>query len=367
MYDVIVVGARCAGSPTAMLLARTGLRVLLVDRVTFPSDTFRNHAILSPGTRNLTSWGLLDSVIASNCPPVRTVTFDLGDGPLVERLDSGDDAIDAIYMPRRYVLDEILVNAAIAAGAEFRPAFTVTGLVWENGRVAGIEGRSGGQTFTERTAVVVGADGHRSVVARAVEAPVVREHPVVTFGYYSYFSGVPVNGLEGWITPETSLHLMFPTNDDLTCVAIQGPSSGYSAFKADIAAGFGAYLDLAPVVADRVRAGRREERWLGTGDLPNVARQASGPGWALVGDAGCVKDPAPAHGISDAFRDAQSLSDALCAGLAPGGDLDAALADYAAVRDEGALPSFDVAVAAASLALPPEVYEMRAAVRAQLA
>ncbi len=105
---------------------------------------------------------------------------------------------------------------------------------------------------------------------------------------------------------------MFPTNDDLTCVAIQGLLSGYAAIKADIAAGFDAYLDQVPAVADRVRAGRREERWLGTGNLPNVVRQASGPGWALVGDTGCVKDPAPA------------------------------------------------------LALPPEVYETRAAMRAQL-
>src|SRR3954471_16807920 len=124
MYDAIVVGARCAGSPTAMLLARKGYRVLLVDRVKFPADTMRNHFVQHPGVVKLNEWGLLDQVIASGSPPVRQHTFDLGDGPLTFPFQPAD-GVDADYAPRRYVLDEILVRAAGAAGVEVREEFSV--------------------------------------------------------------------------------------------------------------------------------------------------------------------------------------------------------------------------------------------------
>ena len=166
MYDVIVVGARCAGGPTAMLLARRGYRVLLVDRATFPSDTLSTHFIKPPGVAMLRRWGLLDQVIASGCPPVTRFRFDYGPVVLAGSpppLDGGGEC----YAPRRTILDSILVEAAAQAGAEVRPAFTVDAVLIEEQGVAGIRGHArGGATLTERARLVVGADGRRSLVAR---------------------------------------------------------------------------------------------------------------------------------------------------------------------------------------------------------
>ena len=225
MYDAIIVGARCSGSPTAMLLARMGYRVLLLDRTAFPSDSIRNHFIQHAGAVQLPGWGLLDSVMASNCPPVRTFTTDFGDFPLRVPVEQGD-GVDADCAPRRVVLDKILVDAAVAAGVELRERFAVHELIWDDDRVVGIRGRtSGGQMIREHASIVIGADGLHSIVAKAVQAPRYNERPALTYSYYSYFSDVPMDGIEIWIRPSRA-HINFPTNDGLTCVAIQAPDRG---------------------------------------------------------------------------------------------------------------------------------------------
>jgi flavin-dependent dehydrogenase len=364
MYDAIVIGARCAGSPTAMLLARKGYRVLLLDRAAFPSDAMRNHFIQHSGVVQLHRWGLLERVIASGCPPVRTFTTDVGDFPLRTPVEVGD-GVDANYAPRRIVLDNILVNAAVEAGAELRENFTVHELVWDDGRVVGIRGRAhGGAMVEERARIVIGADGAHSVVAKAVHAAHYHERPTLTFGYYSYFSGVPLDGIEIWIRP-TAAYINFPTHFGLSLVAIQSPVAGFHAFRADIEGNFFRALDRVPELAARVRAGRREERWYGTADLPNFFRKPHGPGWALVGDAGYHKDPMLAQGISDAFRDAQQLADAIDAGFAGRTPLEDALAAYEERRNAIALPGYEMNCAAASfLPPPPGMLAERAALRA---
>lgn len=127
MFDAIVVGARCAGSPTAMLLARRGYRVLLLDRARFPSDTISTHWIWPPGVACLKRWGLLDRVVASNCPPIRSLGLDLGAFVLTGVLPAVE-GVDEMYAPRRTVLDKLLLDAAAEAGAEVREGFAVTGL-----------------------------------------------------------------------------------------------------------------------------------------------------------------------------------------------------------------------------------------------
>src|SRR5262245_17511978 len=190
MYDAIVVGARCAGSPTAMLLVRKGYRVLLVDRATFPSDTMRNHYIQRPGVLHLHRWGLLDRLIATGCPPIRHQRFDIGDFPLKQTVES-HDGVDADYAPRRYVLDPLLAEAAGAAGAEVRLGFSVRELLFDGDRVVGITGQTrGGGAVSERARLVVGADGLHSLVARLVRAPEYDAVPPLACGYYSYFAGV---------------------------------------------------------------------------------------------------------------------------------------------------------------------------------
>ncbi|HEY7035666.1 MAG TPA: NAD(P)/FAD-dependent oxidoreductase [Thermomicrobiales bacterium] len=362
-HDVIVVGARCAGSPTAMLLARRGYRVLLVDRVTFPSDTMRNHFIHGPGVGSLKRWGLLDRIVASGCPAVRRQTFDLGDFPLSGPIEPVD-GVDANYGPRRYVLDTLLAHAAAEAGAELREGFSVQELVFENGEVVGIRGRSRtGGVVEERAPIVVGADGLHSLVARSVQAPVYNTRPTLTCGYFSYFADIPVDGIAVAIVGNRFM-IAFPTHGGLTCVAVQAPVAEFPSFRADIERAFFASLDRVPWFAELVRPGRRVERWLGTADLPNQYRKPYGPGWALVGDAGYHKDPLTAQGITDAFRDAELLTDAIDAGFTGRLSPAEALAGYERRRNEATRASYEEAVAMASfLPFPPELYAHRAALR----
>ena len=170
MHDVIVVGARVAGASTAMLLAREGLDVLVVDRAAFPSDTLSTHQVQLPGVARLARWGLLDRVVASGAPAASRVRFDTG--PVVlEGAFPAFQGVDAVYSPRRTILDELLVEAAREAGAEVRERFAVDELVTEDGRVTGVRGRdAAGAPVTERARLVVGADGKRSRVAGAVGA-----------------------------------------------------------------------------------------------------------------------------------------------------------------------------------------------------
>jgi flavin-dependent dehydrogenase len=346
-----------------MLLARQGYRVLMMDRATFPSDTFRNHALLQPALLQLRRWGLLDEVIATGCPPIRTVTQDMGDFPLIGTLPLAE-GLEGLYAPRRKYLDTILVQAAVRAGAELREGFAVQNLLWDGDRVIGIEGRTAaGTVVTDEARIVIGADGLHSIVARCVDAPTYQAHPTLTWIYYSYWDGVPTHGLELYRRDHVAM-LGFPTNDGLTCVATFGPVEGFHSYRADYEANFFATLDLVPDFAARVRGGTRAERWVGPADLPNFFRQPWGPGWALVGDAGYHKDPVTANGISDAFRDAGLLAEAIDAGFSERRSLDKALAGYEQLRNIAATPLFEAACQAATFGpLPPEVYALRAALR----
>jgi flavin-dependent dehydrogenase len=342
MYDVIIVGARCAGSSTAMLLARKGYRVLLVDKATFPSDTLSTHFIHLPGVARLKHWGLLDKIVASNCPPVAKWTFDMGPFALTGAPPPADGVAE-VFCPRRSVLDTILADAAVAAGAELREGFSVQQIVMDGDRVTGIRGHAqGGATVTEHAPIVVGADGMRSLVARTVQAPEYNTRPPLTCAYYTYWSGVPIEGVEDY-PRDYRAAIAFPTNDDLVCTFIAWPNREFHAFRADIEGNFLRTLaDAAPGLAERVRGGKREERFFGTADLPNFFRRPYGPGWALVGDAGYHRDPLTAQGISDALRGAELLAEAIDDGLAARQPLDAALAEYERRRNEAAMPIYEL-------------------------
>src|SRR3954471_24275765 len=176
-YDAIVVGARCAGSPTAMLLARMGARVLLVDKASFPSDTMSTHHVHPPGLAALRRWNLLERLEATGCPPVDTYSFDFG--PLT--IAGSPQPIDGIahgYCPRRTILDQLLVDAAVEAGAELREGFAVDELLTDDGRVTGIRGHArGGAAVTDEARVVVGADGKHSLVAKTVQPEQYNDRP----------------------------------------------------------------------------------------------------------------------------------------------------------------------------------------------
>lgn len=358
MYDAIVVGARCAGSPTAMLLARKGYRVLLLDRAAFPSDTMSTHALQRTGVGALLRWGLLDRLVASGCPPIRTTTFDFG-FTTISPPRIPVPGVEAVYCPRRTVLDKLLVDAAVAAGAELRERFSVQELLAEDGRVSGVRGRTAaGATVEARARIVVGADGLRSVVARAVDAPVYHRRPSYNCSYYSYFSGVPLDGNQIAFRHRRMM-FAFPTHDNLACLGIGRPREEFHALRSDIDGNFLKTFDLAPGLGERVRGGRREERWVGTAAIPNFFRQPFGRGWALVGDAGYHKDPAMGWGISDAFRDAELLADALDAGWCGRAPLDEALAGYEQQRNAATMRIYEMTCRLAELHPPtPELVQM---------
>lgn len=351
-YDAIVVGARCAGSPTAMLLARRGYKVLVVDRSTFPSDTISTHLIHPPGVAVLHRWGLLDRLIATGCPPIDTYMFDFG--PFALSGSPGMAGSPVSYAPRRTVLDKLLVDAASEAGAEVREAFTVEDVVIEDGRVTGIRGhaRSGGKTVTERARVVVGADGRNSLVARAVRPEQYNEKPPILQGYYSYWSGLPMGSrFETYVRPLRGF-AAWPTHDDLTLIIGGWPVAEAEANKTDVEGNFIKMLDLAPEFADRVRSARREARFSGTA-VPNFFRKPYGPGWALVGDAAYNKDFITAQGMQDAFRDAELCATALDETFTGARDFAVAMGDYQSTRDNDVMPMYEFTTQLATLEPPP--------------
>jgi 2-polyprenyl-6-methoxyphenol hydroxylase-like FAD-dependent oxidoreductase len=334
MYDAIVVGARCAGAPTAMLLARAGRRVLLLDKAQRGTDTLSTHYIHQSGVKRLADWGLLERLEATGCPPIREYTFDVGPFALTGSPPPLGD-IDAAYSPRRYVLDRLLVEAAEEAGVEVRHGVQVQGLETENGRVIGAAG--------ERADMVVGADGRNSIVARAAGARLYDVRPTLTCAYYTYWTGVELDGVE--LYPRAGRMIgASPTHDGRVMTIVLFPQAEFQAVRADIETAFLDAVALAPSLDERLRRGARAERFRGTRLLPNHYREATGPGWALAGDAGCHKDPILALGITDAFRDADLLAQAI---------LEDDLEGYGPRRDELSKPGFESTIQFAALQPPP--------------
>jgi 2-polyprenyl-6-methoxyphenol hydroxylase-like FAD-dependent oxidoreductase len=350
-YDVIVVGARCAGSPLAMLLARRGYRTLLVDRATFPSDTVSTHVIHPPGASALQRWGLLDQVAATGCPPVGRYSFDFG--PITLAGAPGTPDSPYAYAPRRLLLDKILVGAAAAAGAEVREGFSVEEVLVAGGRVTGIRGRDqGGASVVERARVVVGADGRNSVVAKTVRAAPYEDHPPLTVGYYSYWSNLPTGTFEAYSRPGRGWAVC-PTNDGLTLVIGGWPYAELAEHRSDVEATLMETFASSPEFTERIRDAKREERLAGT-SVPNYFRIPYGPGWALVGDSGYSRDFITAQGITDAFLDAESCAQALDAALGGPVPYDEAMAGYQSRRDARAMPVYQMTLGIASLQPPDE-------------
>jgi 2-polyprenyl-6-methoxyphenol hydroxylase-like FAD-dependent oxidoreductase len=353
-YDAIVIGGRCAGSPTAMLLARQGHRVLLVDKATFPSDTMSTHLIHPPGIAALERWGLLQRLVETGCPPVERYSFDFGP---VAVLGSPRpiDGVSRAYGPRRTVLDKLLLDAASEAGAEVREAFTVEKILTDDGRVTGIRGHSrGGGPVTERAEVVIGADGKHSLLAKAVEPEEYNKRPSQMAMYYAYWSDLPVEGFETRIRGEHRRGwAALPTNDGLTCMPFGWPREEFEQNKKDIEGNFLAAMDLDPEFAERVRSATRESKFIGSAELPGYFRKPFGPGWVLVGDAGYHKNPITAMGINDAFRDAELVADGLHAAFAGDRSFEEGMRAYQEGRDAVAMPVYEFTCEFANVAAPP--------------
>lgn len=355
MYDAIIVGARCGGSPLAMLLAGRGHRVLVLDRTALPADTVSTHYLHQAGLARLQAWGLLDEVVAAGTPASRSMHYAHRDVTMIGFADPVD-GIDAVYCPRRVVLDEILVNAARRAGAEVVDGFTVTDVLWEDGRVVGVRGHSASGARSEfRAALVVGADGAHSTIARRVGAEPYNVRPAAGFTYYSYFEGLDDWGMHHRTGHHGTWAGTWPTNGG-QLVAVIGRKDLLRTFRQDVPGHFQAVLDdVAPELGEQMRdRGRPLEPFVPMRYPDNFYRQAAGPGWALVGDAGYHKDPLTGWGISDAFLQAEMLADAVHRSASGETDPSAAFAEYGKRRDEDTAVLYDYTTTVAELGeLPP--------------
>ncbi|AHH17981.1 FAD-binding monooxygenase [Nocardia nova SH22a] len=355
MHDVIVVGTRVSGAPLAMLLARKGYRVLAVDRATFPSDTASTHYIHQAGLGFLKKWDLLDRVIATGCPPVRHLNFTYTDIDIRGMADPAPDGIDAVYCPRRTVLDKILVDAADAAGAELIEGFAVTGLLRDGDRVVGVRGRAGeGPEREFRARLVVGADGASSTVAKEVGAQVYEGSPAACFVYYSYYDGLDW-GMQHRTGFGEQQFASWPTNDGLALVAVMRKRDRFREFRADPDGGVQEIVDqIDPLFGAQLRElGTRVEPFRPMLYPDNYRRRSFGPGWALVGDAGYHKDPFTGWGITDSFKYAQLLADLVDESLAGTRPFEQTLPEYQRERDAQSASTFELTLSISELSLTP--------------
>lgn len=366
MYDVIVVGARCAGASTALLLARRGYRVVLVDKSTFPSElVMSTHLVWQPGVAKLVSWGLGDALAATDTPALTRGHFDFGPFTIDAEFPASGDICQA-YAPRRALLDQLLIEAATSAGAELWEATTVESLQTDtDGTVTGIRATArGGASVNAQARIVVGADGTHSVIAHLVDAVEYDQCPPLEGTYFAYWSGVPTPAVEVYPRPGRAVY-GWDTTGGLSLIGVNWVAADFPGVRADIEGNYHQVIaDAAPELAQRLRGGRRESKWIG-GTIRGYFRTPYGPGWALVGDAGYQKDPGTAQGITDAFTHAELLAAAIDAGLSGRCDITEALTDYEQIRNHRAKPMYQLTCQLGTLSAPtPEMEQFYASLAA---
>ncbi|MBR0673238.1 NAD(P)/FAD-dependent oxidoreductase [Neoroseomonas soli] len=337
-FDALVVGARCAGAAAAMLMARHGMRVLAVDRGGYGTDTLSTHALMRGGVMLLARWGLLPRLVEAGTPPIRRTTFHYGEEAIAVDLRPGD-GVDALYAPRRTLLDSVLVDAAWEAGAEVRHHHTVTSLLHDDGgRVTGaVVVDEVGREHAIAAGLVVGADGIGSTVARLAGAPVVEQAHHAATVLYGYLPGLADTGTH-WHYAVGASAGRIPTNAGRHCVFASVPPERFRAeMRGDrLAALLRVLQEVSPELAEEVAATAPDGELMAFAGRKGFLRQPTGPGWALIGDAGYFKDPITAHGITDALRDAALLAEAAGEGT------QAAFTRFATRRDDLSLPLFHV-------------------------
>jgi 2-polyprenyl-6-methoxyphenol hydroxylase-like FAD-dependent oxidoreductase len=362
-HDVVVVGARAAGAATALLLARLGHDVVLVDRAIFPADTLSTHQLARPGVVQLHRWGLLPAVLASGAPAIRQVVFTT-EAESVRLAVKEKAGVDLLVAPRRYILDTLVAEAATRAGVHTRWGVTVTEVrLNDAGRAVGVYAHDRSGSRIEIAArFVVGADGLGSRVALSVGAEVIEDRGDGGATQYAYFTGLPWHGIELFLA-DRALAGVFPTHDGQAGIWVGTPSADARSARRRAASrteAFTAQLHLAaPDLTRRLRAGRRTSPVAGMLRAPNVVRRAHGPGWALVGDAGYHRDPVTGHGLSDAYRDAELLAAALHRALRADTDDGTALAGYQRSRDRALRQVFELTCALADYPPVPEFVELQ--------
>jgi 2-polyprenyl-6-methoxyphenol hydroxylase-like FAD-dependent oxidoreductase len=299
------------------------------------------------GVMQLHRWGVLNRILAAGTPPIRRTTFHYGTEAIAVDIRERD-GVDALYAPRRTVLDAVLADEARKAGADVVNRATVTGLQFDGtGGVCGVNFTDAeGMLFSVEAGIVIGGDGARSGVARTVGAEAVRQGGAPAAFIYGNWRGLNLDGLHWQYGPDGTFGAI-PTNDELTCVFVGMRPERYEAQRRRDGFDklFAEVLDeVDPEFAISVARAEQSRKFYPFAGRPGFIRQSWGRGWALVGDAGCFKDPLTAHGITDALRDAEMLANAVIAGS------DSSLAEYQSQRDVFAAEFLDLSDEIASFA-----------------
>ncbi len=349
MYDLIIVGGRIAGATTAMLAAREGLKTLFIDRHDFPSDTLSTSYIHQSGCALLKRWGLLNKIAESGCPPITETKIRCDEVTILGTVSKDQEQREA-YAPRRYILDKIIIDAAVAAGAEFRSKCRLESVETVDGKVRCVSLKtSAGTVMTEQCKVLIGADGMRSSVAQMLEIPFFRKDPTLTCVYYGFWDGLDqcyqlYEGYQRWLG-------VIPTNHSTLVVTYFPQSEFHRIRKSPLTFYTEAVKTLAPEVAAKMQSARRIGKLWGTGDQWNYFRKANGKNWALVGDAAIHKDSLTALGITDALTHAETLIKLLSPCLKSNGDLKVVLEEYSRAIIASTTPGYEDTL---SLANPQE-------------
>ena len=362
-YDAVIAGARCAGAATALLIARAGGRVLVLDQGAYGSDTLSTHALMRGAIVQLHRWGVLPAIEAAGTPAIRSTTFSYADRDVTVAIEP-KYGVSALYAPRRALLDRVLADAALDAGVEIRYRSAVEDVLFDaRGRACGVVVRENGQTERIAADLVIGADGRHSTIARRVGAATLREARHATGVLYTYWEGLDGDGYYWGYRNNVSVGLI-PTNDGATCLFVSVPWSRFhSELQGPAPTAYLRFIRGAfDAVERRLRAARPIEAVRGFAGQHGYIRQGSGPGWALVGDAGYFKDPLTAHGITDALRDAELLARAAIRGTTD------AFAQYEIIRVNLSSRLFEITDEIASFAwTDAEVQTLHRALSAEMA
>ena len=338
-FDVIVVGARCAGSPLATLLAREGLKVAVVERAAFPKDTLSTHIFQAPAINFLKRLGVFEKVLETGARTYTRVDLRQEDFACTFDVDQRPGDGGAFMSVRRFVLDPILLDAAAEAGAEVLMSTGVTGLSRDGDRVAGVTAACQGKERVLHAKLVVGADGRNSRVAELAGARKYNVVPSERFGYWWFFADAdpgrdPALIYHRW---DGRFVIAMPADGGLYQVVLLPDMRFLPDFRRDREAAFMAHARSCRPVAEVLAGAHPVGKMFGILKFECFFRESAGPGWALVGDAGHFKDPAPGQGIADAFRQAEALAPVIVRAVNESdAALDAAVTAWARWRDSDA-------------------------------
>ena len=345
MHDVVVVGGGPAGCSVALLLARRGYGVLVLERNGLAPDSSSTHHLAPAAVVLLERWGLLDQLVATGCPGADRTTVWVG----AQHLDMPNPAESPLtYAPRRLVLVSLTSAAAVDAGAQVRLGFTAKDLVWESGGVSGVVGTGAdGHSVYERSRLVVGADGRNSLVARVVGAETYDERPATSCCYHACWRGAAGAGPEVFLGDRRAV-AVYPTDGGLAWVVAARPVTDWAAYKGAPERTYLDHVRVFPLLGRRFEEATRASRFGGTADLGSGLRVPWGAGWALVGDAGHPHDTSVGLGTPDVCTEAHMLASAIDEGLSGRRSLSEALASYHRARDAHVRDAHEVVCALGS-------------------